>query len=49
MIYTGIYEAKLKLPFEGETFGNKGTVLIFPGGGYERKSAGCGSVQERRL
>ncbi|MBQ1310805.1 MAG: prolyl oligopeptidase family serine peptidase [Blautia sp.] len=38
MIYTGIYEAKLKLPFEGETFGNKGTVLIFPGGGYEHLS-----------
>ena len=38
MIETGIYDAKLELPFEREDFDQKGTVLIFPGGGYEHLS-----------
>ena len=38
MIYTGIYDSKLDIPYEGEHFSRRGTVLIFPGGGYEHLS-----------
>ncbi len=38
MIYQGIFDAKLEIPYEGEAFSRKGTVLIFPGGGYEHLS-----------